>query len=311
MAVKGLDRVVVMVRDMDKARRVFSEKFGMEFLELQEQISMRDGLRSCVCRRTHLHLLSPILPLRDHLPPPMMRRIGQLKDHEYVCVALVFKVEAAVAAGEELERQGLRLQRHRYAKSHDYASIGLDDFEEVMFMEEDTLGVTIGLAEYAGVGAAQDGPGPRRGLGVTGLDRIIVMVRDMQKALDLFSSKLGLHFRETAPEVQLQAGNRGLVCHEAHLHLVQPNDPLPPTAPPPLRMAAELLKQREAMIMLLVFKVPDARSSASRSAEVGLTVIRSWEDDHDYAAVGIDNLFEYLFDPADTLGLPVCVSTWD
>jgi hypothetical protein len=146
---------------------------------------------------------------------------------------------------------------------------------------------------------------------ITGLDRIIVMVRDMDKALDLFSGKLGMKFKELDKDVQMMAGNRGCVCHETHIHLVQPNNPLPENAPPPLRKAAELVKENEAMVMILIFKVKDSKKSSGELKGKGLTVLRSWEDDHEYKSVGMDNLYEYLFDPKDTLGLPICISTWD
>ena len=310
MKIKGLDRVVVMVRDIDKTIRFFSDKFGMAFLELDKTISARDGVRSAVCHKTHLHLISPILPLPQNAPPPMVKRVELLKEHEYVFMALTFRTDNPFQAGAELEKQGVRLQGHRYKKSGDYASIGLNNFEEVMAMDEDTFGLVIGLADYTDNKASGNCLTSTPPIPVTGLDRIIVMVRDMDKALDLFSGKLGLTFRETDKTVQLHAGNRGLVCHDAHIHLVQPNNPLPSTVPPPLKMASELLKTRESMIMLLIFKVADAKKVSKRVGEAGLVVIRSWEDDHDYAAVGMDNLYEYLFDPKDTFGLPVCISTW-
>lgn len=149
MKVKGLDRLVIMVRDIDKAVKMFGDKFGMEFKELQKSISERDGLRSCVCHKTHLHLISPILPLPKNAPPPMVKRVELLKKHEYIFMALTFKVEEPKKAGAELEAGGVRLQKHKYEKSHDYASIGLDNFEEVMTMDEDTFGLVVGLADYS------------------------------------------------------------------------------------------------------------------------------------------------------------------
>ncbi len=146
---------------------------------------------------------------------------------------------------------------------------------------------------------------------ITGLDRIIVMVRDMDKALDFFSGKLGMKFRELDKEVQILAGNRGCVCHETHIHLVQPNNPVPESAPPPLKKAAELLKEKEAMVMLLLFKTKNAKKDSEELKENGLSVIRSWENNNEYISVGMDNLYEYLFDPKDTLGLSICISTWD
>jgi catechol 2,3-dioxygenase-like lactoylglutathione lyase family enzyme len=311
MKIKGLDRVVIMVRDMDKALRVFSEKFGLDFLELEKSISERDGVRSYVCHKTHLHLISPILPLPENAPPPMVKRMELLKQNEYIFMALTFKTDDPFGAGEELSRGGVRMQNHKYKKSHDYASIGMDDFEEVMTMDEDTFGLVIGLANYKNSGNTAKRTAPEPAISVNGLDRVIVMVRDMNKALNFFSGKLGLQFRETDKEVQMHAGNRGLVCHDAHIHLVQPNNPMPENAPPPLKMAAELLKKKEAMIMLFIFKVADAKKTSGQAKEIGLAVIRSWENDHDYAAVGMDNLYEYLFDPKDIFGMPICISTWN
>jgi catechol 2,3-dioxygenase-like lactoylglutathione lyase family enzyme len=101
----------------------------------------------------------------------------------------------------------------------------------------------------------------------TGLDRVIFFVRDMDKALAFFSGKLGMHFEELAKDVQERDGNRGMVCHETHLHLVQPFDPLPETAPPPMKQAAKLLKEREGIIMMLIFKVDDARKGMAELAQ--------------------------------------------
>jgi hypothetical protein len=239
----------------------------------------------------------------------MVKQLELLKEHEYVFMALTFKTDNPFQAGDELSKNGIRIQNHRYEKSHDFASIGLDNFEEVMTVPEDTFGVVMGLANYT---SAPESPAKfnNNPIFVTGLDRIIFMVRDMDKALSFFSGKLGMQFKETDKDVQLHAGNRGLVCHDTHIHLVQPNNPMPVTAPPPLKMAAELLKKKEAMIMLLIFKTENAKEASLKANEVGLSVIRSWENDNDYAAVGMHNLFEYLFDPKDTFGLPICVSTW-
>ena len=103
------------------------------------------------------------------------------------------------------------MQKHRYLKSHDYASIGMDDFEEVMSVDEDTFGIVLGLAAYRHRTKPVPAPLPKSPATALDLDRVIVMVRDMDKALELFSGKMGLTFRETDKEVQKHAGNRGLV----------------------------------------------------------------------------------------------------
>ena len=147
MGVKGLDRIVIMVRDMDKALEFFSGKLGMKFQELSEDISKRDGVRSYVCHETHVHLISPILPLPDNAAPPMRKRVDLLKENETVYMALTFMVDDPAAAAAELEQQGIRFQ-HRYEESHDYASIGMDNFVEVITSPEDTFGIVMGFAAY-------------------------------------------------------------------------------------------------------------------------------------------------------------------
>ena len=147
MKVTGLDRIVIMVRDIDKALEFFSGKLGMKFQELSEDISKRDGVQSYVCHETHVHLISPILPLPENAAPPMRKRVELLKEHEAIINALTFMVEDTAAAEAELKQQGIHIQ-HRYEKSHDYASIGLDNFAEVVTSDKDTFGLVLGFASY-------------------------------------------------------------------------------------------------------------------------------------------------------------------
>jgi len=148
MKVTGLDRVEFMVRDIDKAVEFFSTKFGMEFKELSKDISERDGVRSFVCHETHIHLVSPILPLPDNAPPPMRKTIELLKEKETVFMALTFMVDDPTKAAAELEQQGVGIQQHKYEASHDYASIGMDNFAQVMTFADETFGLVMGFAKY-------------------------------------------------------------------------------------------------------------------------------------------------------------------
>ena len=148
MKVNGLDRIVILVRDMDKALNLFSGKLGMKFKELSEDISKRDGFRSCICHETNVHLISPILPLPENAPPPVKANMEMLKTMESVVLAITFKVDDPIKASLELQDQGIGIQQHKYEKSHDYVSIGLDNFEEVMTFPESTLGIVVGFTRY-------------------------------------------------------------------------------------------------------------------------------------------------------------------
>jgi catechol 2,3-dioxygenase-like lactoylglutathione lyase family enzyme len=146
---------------------------------------------------------------------------------------------------------------------------------------------------------------------IEGLDRIIIMVRDMDKALKFFSGILGMEFKELAKEIQERDGNRGFVCHKAHIHLVQPRLPLPETAPPPLKRGAELLREKEAVVLVLIFKVDDPTKASTELKQQGFDILRTWEESHDYASLGMDNLVEFLVDSKDTIGIPMVFSRWD
>jgi catechol 2,3-dioxygenase-like lactoylglutathione lyase family enzyme len=118
MRVKGMDRVVIMVRDIDKALEFFSQKLGMEFKELDKNISERDGVRSYVCHQTHVHLISPILPLPENAAPPMRKRVDLLRKNEAIFNALTFMVDDKAKVEAELKQQGITIQ-HRYEASPD------------------------------------------------------------------------------------------------------------------------------------------------------------------------------------------------
>jgi catechol 2,3-dioxygenase-like lactoylglutathione lyase family enzyme len=311
MEVTGLDRVVIMVRDIDKALEFFSQKLGMEFKELDKNISERDGVRSYVCHKTHVHLISPILPLPENAAPPMKKRVDLLKKNAAIFNALTFMVDDTAKVEAELKQQGITIQ-HRYEASPDYASIGMDNFREVVTSDEGTLGLVIGLAAYdrQHINHYSSTKG-ESSMKVTGLDRIVVMVRDMDKALAFFSGKLGMQFRELSKEIQERDGNRGFVCHETHLHLVQPRLPLPEGAAPFLKQGAELLKEKEAVVLVLLFKMDDPLAAAEEMKQQGFVILRTWEENHDYASVGMDNLVEFIVDPKDTLGIAMGFSKWD
>jgi len=146
---------------------------------------------------------------------------------------------------------------------------------------------------------------------VTGLDRIVIMVKDMDKALEFFSGKLGMEFRELDKEIQERDGNRGYVCHETHIHLVQPRLPLPEGVAPFLVQGAEMMKDRDAVVLVLLFTVDDPRAGIEEMKDQGFVILRVWDESHDYASVGIDNLTEFIVDPKDTLGIAMGFSNYD
>ena len=251
MKITGIDRIAFMVRDPKKALELFSNQLGMEFLETERDISERDGVQSYVCPDLHLHLFSPIFPLPSNAAPPMRKRVDLLKEHEAVFMAVTFKVDDIEKSEAELIRCGIAIQ-HKYEESHDYASTGMDNFAEIITSPETTLGLVLGFAKYVRNKEKEKRHSANTTLihggsaiNAKSLDRIVIIVRDMEKALDLFSGKLGMEFRQLSNEIQERDGNIGYVCHDTHIHLVQPRLPLPEGAPLPMKRGAEMLAEKE------------------------------------------------------------------
>lgn len=147
MKVKGLDRVAIMVRDIDKAVGFFSQKLGIKFKELSQEISAREGVRCFVSLDHQLEIVSPLLPLPDNAPPPLIKRVELLKEKELIFLGLTFLVDDPSQAATELKQQGIGIQ-HEYKESHDYVSIGMDNFVQVVANDQDTLDMVIGFAKY-------------------------------------------------------------------------------------------------------------------------------------------------------------------
>ena len=71
MKVKSLNRVAIVVRDMDKAIEFFSSKLGAAFQELPDGEAM--GMRVGSSIDNQMELLSPILPLPERAPGKIAR----------------------------------------------------------------------------------------------------------------------------------------------------------------------------------------------------------------------------------------------
>lgn len=317
MRVNSLDRVGFMVKDINKALDLFSNKLGVEFLELDEEISKRDGLRSYICPDLHLHIFTPLLPIKSNIPIPMKKRLDLLKEHEAVFMALSFMVDNLEQTRAELDQCGVAIQ-YEYAASPDYASIGMDNFSELITSPESTLGMVLAFEnhsrnrekekKYSGNTSIVQ---PESKIRARELDRVVIMVKNINMALDLFSNKLGMEFKELSKEVQERDGNIGYVCHDTHLHLIQPRLPLPESAPLPMKRGAEMLADKDSVVLVLIFKVDDPMSVSAELKKDGIDTLRIWEENSDYVTLGMDHLVEILVDPEKTMGIPLCFSKWD
>ena len=144
MKVKGLDRVAIVVRDMDKAIEFFSNKLGAEFQELPGGEAM--GMRVGISIDNQMELVSPILPLPEGAPPHLKRWAKLLEGRDNVLAALAFKVDDADSAAVEAEEQGMRVET-----KFDIPEIPgwpIRNLKELIMAEEDTLGIPMAFIKY-------------------------------------------------------------------------------------------------------------------------------------------------------------------
>ena len=144
MRVNGLDRVIILVRDLDMAMSFFSTKLGVEFVELEG--AEAEGQRASISLDHQMELISPILPLPESAPPVTKRWVELLQDRESVLLALAFRVDDVAAAASDAQRLGMRIVDT--LDLPELPPLPIHDLREVVVSEEDTLGIPVILVEY-------------------------------------------------------------------------------------------------------------------------------------------------------------------
>ena len=144
MRVNRLDRVIILVRDLDRAMSFFSTKLGVEFVELE--VGEAEGQRASMSLDHQMELISPILPVPESAPPATKRWVELLQDRESVFLALAFRVDDAAAAGSDAQRLGMRIVDT--LNLPELPPLPIHDLKEVEISEEDTLGIPVILVEY-------------------------------------------------------------------------------------------------------------------------------------------------------------------
>ncbi len=146
MELRGIDRAVIGVRDMERGLRLFRDVLGVEFVELRGPLFDAAGVRVCISLDKHLELISPGAGL-DVNPPDTKTLARWLEERgEAVLFAAALKVEDGARAAAEAAEAGVRT----FAKveERDVEALGLSVFQEMILDERDTLGLKIALASW-------------------------------------------------------------------------------------------------------------------------------------------------------------------
>lgn len=149
MEIEGIDRLVIGVKDMDKALAFFFAVMGVKFVELKGIAPDMSGCRVAISLDKHLELISPVAEILPDMNPPepitLARRLKEEGDG--VLYALVLKVKNLEQAVANAEKNGVRLTGNRIEFPRD-EQLGIRDIKEVVFNEEDTFGIKMSFAEY-------------------------------------------------------------------------------------------------------------------------------------------------------------------
>ena len=196
--ITSLPRVAIAVRDMDRAVDAFRSRFGMpvhEFEWAPEELGGRMAL--CVPPRgSHIELLSPTDPDRPH----SRVFLNFLERRGEGLYALILHAPDPDREAEALERRGLRcLPRMAEAGGRD-------------IHPRDACGVLIRIYPEASHARIDRELGPHFSRsapsGLSGIQRVLVAVRDLDAAVTVYRDRLGL---EASP-VEVTADARRVVC---------------------------------------------------------------------------------------------------
>ena len=147
MKTKGIDRVFIGVRDMDKAKAFFSNLFETEFVEWTGPTMEALEARAAASLEVNTELVSPRLPLSKNAPPFMKNLAKSLEEKESVLFGLSYKVRDTDSIAAEAERKGVRIDAVIETAEFDEA-LSWRNFKLLIPKEEDTFGIMMTFSQY-------------------------------------------------------------------------------------------------------------------------------------------------------------------
>lgn len=148
MQIEGIDRLIIGVRDMDRALAFFQGVLGVQFTEMQGPAPEMAGCRLAISLDKHLELLSPVgEPLQVTNPPDPLELRRRLEKSEAVLYAVVLKVPDLDTAIADAARQGVPMVGERVAFARE-EQLKITDFAEVALDESATFGIKLALSQF-------------------------------------------------------------------------------------------------------------------------------------------------------------------
>jgi len=152
MKVEGIDRIVIAVKDLDKAAAFLSRLLGISFEEVTGPLVEAGGVRFSTGALPpqqlplRLELIQPVHPLKDVRPPDPKAIAKRVEQVDAAVHALVFKVKDTAEAAAEEKKEGVRI--YDTVEIQRIPSWGMSDFKELFAEEDDTLGMSMAFVEF-------------------------------------------------------------------------------------------------------------------------------------------------------------------
>ena len=139
MKTKGVARVVIAVRDIEKARKFYSELFGISFWDAG--IHKDSGTRAMVSWDGGIELVSPISPAPANSTGEGIARL--LQDREAALFGVAFKVSDIEEARARAKEKGFRIT----SEIDRFLPPGFKVFREIFLDPKDTHGISVILIQ--------------------------------------------------------------------------------------------------------------------------------------------------------------------
>lgn len=148
-----------------------------------------------------------------------------------------------------------------------------------------------------------------------GINRIYILVKDFDKAMDFFANSLGIELTELTEiegESVADMGERIALNLDAGVEIMSPILPLKESYSDLAKQIAAMLDEAstDSLLYGLNFNVNDTAEAEKDAVDAGLTIAQRAEAD-ELPELGVRNFKEIFFDPAQCLGLNIGMVSFD
>ncbi len=148
MKTQGLDRIAILVKDLDQTRAFFSDVLGVDLTEVSGPLLEEGGVRIAMSFDEHLELVAPILPVKEDAPDITKEMAAALEasGSDTLLFGMTFRVDDGDAAQKEAQEAGLTITRRFDEEA--IPVLGVRNLKELFLHQKDTCGLNIGLVSF-------------------------------------------------------------------------------------------------------------------------------------------------------------------